>query len=90
MKAVLALLIALVFTFSVAALGYSAHKEETGAVKGTVTKIEPSEYEVTVKDEKGKETKVKVKDAAGAKVGDGVVIKEGKVTPAVKPRTGGY
>jgi hypothetical protein len=90
MKAISALLTALVFTLSVAGPLYAAHKEEAGTVKGTVTKIEASEYEIAVKDDKGKETKVRVKDAAGVKVGDGVVIKEGKVTPAVKPRTGGY
>jgi hypothetical protein len=89
-KAVSALLTALVFALSVAGPLYAAHKEEAGVVKGTVTKIEPSEYEIAVKDDKGKETKVRVKDAAGVKVGDSVVIKDGKVTPAVKPRTGGY
>ncbi len=90
MRMVLALLIALVFTLGVAGPGYSAHKEEMGTVKGTVMKIEPSEYEITVKDDKGKETKVKVKDGAGLKVGESVVIKDGKVMTAVKPKTGGY
>jgi hypothetical protein len=90
MKTVLALLVTLVFMLGVAVPGYPTHKDEPGTVKGTVTKIEPSEYEVTVKDDKGKETKVKVKDAAGLKAGESVVIKDGKVMPAVKPKTGGY
>lgn len=90
MRTVLALLTVVVFTFSVAVVSYSAHKEEKGTVKGTIMKIEPSEYEITVKDDKGKETTVTVKDAAGLRVGEGVVIKDGKVMPAVKPKTGGY
>jgi hypothetical protein len=90
MRTVFALLTVLVVTFSLAGICWSGHKEETSTVKGTILKIEPSEYEVTVKDDKGKETKVRVKDTAGAKVGEGVVISKGKVTPAVKPRTGGY
>jgi hypothetical protein len=89
-RKVFAFVIAFAFITSAAGVGYSAHKEEMGTVKGTVTKIEPSEYEVTVKDDKGKETKVKVKDAAGLKAGESVVIKDGKVMPAVKPKTGGY
>lgn len=90
MRTVFALLIALVFALSVAGPGYAAHKEEKGTVKGTITKIEPSEYEITVKDDSGKETKVKVRDGAGLKVGEGVIVKDGKVMPAVKPKTGGY
>lgn len=90
MRTVLALLTVIVFTFAAAGVGYSTHKDEKGTIKGTITKIEPSEYEITVKDDKGKEMKVKVKDAAGLKVGEGVVIKDGKAMPAVKPKTGGY
>jgi hypothetical protein len=90
MKTVLALLTVVVFTFTLGGVSYSAHKEEKGAIRGTIVKIEPSEYEITVKDGNGKETKVTVKDAAGLKVGEGVVIKDGKVMPAVKPKTGGY
>ncbi len=90
MKTVSAVLAVFVVTLSLAGVCWSAHKEDTGTVKGTILKIEPSEYEVTVKDDKGKETKVRVKDTAGVKVGEGVVINKGKVAPAVKPRTGGY
>ena len=90
MRTVFVLLVVVVFAFFAAGVSDAAHKEEKGTVKGMVTKIEPSEYEVTVKDEKGKETKVTVKDAAGLKVGGNVVIKDGKVMPAVKPKTGGY
>ncbi len=54
-----------------------------------MTRIEATEYEVTVKDDKGKETKVEVNDAVGLKVGESVVVKDGKVVRAVKPKTGG-
>ena len=90
MKGIFAIAVAFVFVLVIAGPGFSGHKEEAGTVKGTVMKIEPSEYEVTVKDDKGKETKVKIKDAVGIKVGESVVIKKGKVTPTVKPKTGGY
>lgn len=81
---------AVVFTFGVTGLSYSSHKEEKGTLKGTIIKIEPSEYEITVKDDRGNETKVTVKEAGGLKVGESVIIKNGKVMPAVKPKTGGY
>jgi hypothetical protein len=46
---------------------------------------------VTIKDDKGKETKVKVKEISDVKVGDRVIVtKEGKVKKEVKPKTGGY
>ncbi len=90
MRTVLAFLMVFVFTFSVAGVGHCGHQEEKGAIKGTVTKIVPSEYEITIKDDKGKETKVKVKDTGGVKVGEGVAVKDGKVTKEVKPKTGGY
>lgn len=89
-RMIIPLLIAAVITLSVAGVGFSAHEIEKGVIKGTVTKIEATEYEVTVKDDKGKETKVKVKDLTGLKVGESAVIKGGKAAPAVKPRTGGY
>lgn len=79
MKKLLVLIIAIVFTISVVGISFAAD------VKGTATKIE-----ITVKDAKGKETKVEVKDTAGAKVGDMVVIKDGKVTVQKKPEAGGY
>jgi hypothetical protein len=89
-KTILVLVIVCIGILNLAGPGFSAHKEEKGAVQGTIMKIEATEYEITVKDEKGKETKVKVKDAGGFKVGENVVIKDGKVTKAVKPITGGY
>lgn len=89
-KNVLTLFVVVVFTFCVAGISYSSHKEEKGVIKGTVTKIEVTEYELTVKDSKGQETKVKVKGAPEFKVGDNVVVKDGKATKAVKPLTGGY
>jgi hypothetical protein len=90
MRTVFALLIGFVFMLNLAGVGYAGHKDEKGTVKGTITKMEASEYTVTVKDDKGKETKVNVKDAGGLKVGDSVVVKDGKIAPAVKPKTGGY
>ena len=86
------LLLVMVFAgiLSLAGLGFSAHKEEKGVAQGTLIKVEATEYELTIKDDKGKETKVKVKDAGGFKVGDSVVVKDGKVTKAVKPVSGGY
>ncbi len=89
-KNVLTLFVVMAFTFTVAGIGYSSHKEEKGVIKGTVTKIEVTEYELTVKDSKGQETKVKVKGAPEFKIGDNVVVKDGKATKAVKPLTGGY
>jgi hypothetical protein len=89
-KKLFLMVVAVAIALSLADVGFSGHKEEKGEVKGTVTKIEAAEYVVTVKDDKGKETKVKVKDAVGVKVGESVVIRDGKVAPAVKPKTGGY
>ena len=68
----------------------SVHVEDKGVVKGTVTEIEVIEVELTVKDEKGKETKIKIKDISDIKVGDSVTIKDGKIKKAVKPITVGY
>lgn len=81
---------AIVFLLVSANVALSAHEPSKGTVTGTITKIEPVEYEVTVKDEKGKEVKIKVKDLGGTKVGDSVVIQNGKMKKAVKPKTGGY
>ncbi len=72
MKKILVLLIALVFTFGVVGLSFAAD------VKGTVTKVEGKK--ITIKDDKGKETTVEVKDTADAKAGDKVEIKGGVVT----------
>ncbi|MBT9171243.1 MAG: hypothetical protein DDT18_01615 [Actinobacteria bacterium] len=79
-KKILVLLIAVMFTLGVVSLGFAAD------VKGTLTKIDGKK--VTVKDDKGKETTVEVKDAAGAKVGDKVEIKGGVVKKM--PAAGGY
>jgi len=71
--------------------GSSDHQVEKAAPKGKVIKIEVSEYEVTLKDDKGKEMKVKAKDISDVKVGDSVIVtKDGKVKKAVVPKTGGY
>ena len=75
---------------SIPGRSFTGHKEETGAVKGTVMGITPIEYEITVKDDHGKETKMKVKDISDVKVGDHVTIQGGKAQKSVKPKTGGY
>jgi len=85
---VLALLVALLFTFVLAGSAFAAH--EAKEVKGTITKIQPVEYEVTLKDEKGMEVKVRVKDLKDLKAGDSALVKNGKLEKAVKPITGGY
>jgi flagellar hook assembly protein FlgD len=71
-------------------IGFSAHEESKDTIKGTVTDIKTTEVELTVKDEKGKETKVRTKDTSAFKTGDHVVIKDGKVSKQVKPISGGY
>jgi hypothetical protein len=86
-KSLLALFIALVFTLSIAGAVFAAAKE----VKGTVTKIDETKKELTIKTAAGKEATVKVKDVSGIKVGDSVVVKDGKATkeaakPAPKPK----
>ena len=88
-KTVAVLFAVLIFAISSASPVFSGHKDEKGAVKGIITKIEISELEITVKDEKGMEKKVRTKDTS-FKAGDRVVIKDGKLMPEVKPITGGY
>lgn len=78
MKKAVAVLMAMVFTVGVAGLAFA----QDG--KGTVTKIE-----VTVKDDKGKETKMTVKETGGTKVGDVVEVKGG-VLKVVKKKAAGY
>lgn len=80
MKKALAVLMAMVFTVGVAGLAFAQD------AKGTVTKIE---VKITVKDDKGKETTVTVKETGGAKVGDVVEVKGG-VTKVVKKKAAGY
>ena len=87
-KTIAVLLAVLIFAITSVRPVFSAHKDEA-TVKGIVTKIEISELEITVKDEKGAEKKVKTKDAS-FKAGDRVIIKDGKLMPEVKPITGGY
>ncbi len=82
MKTVIAVLVALVFALSIVSVGFAAE------VKGTVTKIDGKK--ITVKDAQGKETTVEVKDTAGVKVGDTVMIKDGVVKKMPKPAAGGY
>jgi hypothetical protein len=83
-------LIVTLFVFGTAVKSLSTHEEEKGTVKGTVTDIKAVEVELTVKDERGKETKVRTKDPSAFKLADRVVIKNGKVMKEVKPITGGY
>lgn len=79
MKRIFIMLFALLFVFSVVSMAFA----DSAKIEGTVTKIEGKK--VTVKDEKGKETTVTVKDLGGAKVGDKVEIKDGKVTVKKEP-----
>ncbi len=88
-KTFLGLFAAAVFVICLAGGALAAHEEEKGAVKGTVTGIRIVEIELTVKDDKGKEIKVKTGDAT-FQLGDRVFIKNGKVSREVKPKTGGY
>jgi outer membrane lipoprotein SlyB len=89
-KTLFVLLIVFSFTIGMAGVGFSVHVEGKGEVKGTVTEIKIVEVELTVKDDKGTETKVKTKDTGAFKLGDRVVIKDAKVAKEVKPITGGY
>ncbi len=72
-RSIIALVIAIIFTFGVATMGLA-----TAEVKGTITKIDGKK--VTVKDDKGKETTVEVKEVKDIKVGDKVTIKDGVAT----------
>ncbi|MBP9020494.1 MAG: hypothetical protein KBG01_03070 [Syntrophobacterales bacterium] len=75
-KKLIVLLVAVVFTLGVVGLGFSAQE-----VKGTVFNIEGSQ--LTIQDDMGKKTTVKVEDPAGLKdlkVGDKVLVKDGKVS----------
>lgn len=78
------------FVLGMAGKGLSIHAEEKGTVTGSVTDIRAVEVELTVKDDKGKETKVRTKDPSAFKLGDRVVIRDGKAMKEVKPLTGGY
>lgn len=87
-KTFLILLVVALFLFSLSGKAFSDHPSKD--MKGTVVKIEPVEYEITLKDDKGNEVKTRAKNIEGIKTGDSVVVKDGKVKKAVKPITGGY
>ena len=89
MKSIIALLVALVFTLGMVSFTFAAD------VMGTVTKVEAKS--VTVKDAAGKETKVDVSNSKDVKVGDKIIVKEGKcakdMAPAAAPakkKSSGY
>jgi outer membrane lipoprotein SlyB len=71
MKKVLVVLVAIVFTVAVAGISFAAD------MKGAISKIEGNK--ITVKAADGKETTVEG-DAKALKVGDKVMVKEGKIT----------
>jgi len=88
-KRLLILLVAIVFTLSVAGLSFSAQE-----AKGIVTKIEGSK--LTIMDDVGKEKIVKIKDQESLKeitLGDRVSVTDGMLTketvkspkPAIAP-----
>ena len=75
-KKLIILLMAAIFTLGVAGLSFSAQE-----VKGTVSKIEGDK--LTILDDKGKQTTSRVGDPMilkDLKVGDRVLVKDGKVT----------
>jgi outer membrane lipoprotein SlyB len=71
MKKILVLLVAVIFTVAVAGISFAAD------VKGAISKIEGNK--ITVKAADGKETTVEG-DAKGFKVGDKIMVKDGKIT----------
>jgi pyruvate kinase len=75
-KKFIVLLMAMVFTLGVVGLSFSAQE-----IKGTVSKIDGNK--LTILDDMGKEKTVNVKDPESlkeVKVGDRVLVKDGKVT----------
>jgi outer membrane lipoprotein SlyB len=70
MKKIFVVLVAIVFTVAVAGISFAAD------VKGAISKIEGSK--ITVKAADGKEATVEG-DAKGFKVGDKVMVKDGKI-----------
>jgi len=70
MKKVLVVLVAIVFTVAVAGISFAAD------VRGAISKIDGGK--ITVRAADGKETTVEG-DAKGLKVGDKVVVKDGKI-----------
>jgi len=80
-RSLIVLLMAMVFTLGVVGLSFSA-QEMTQEVMGTVSKIDGNKLTI-LDDIMGKEKTVKVKDLESLKeirVGDRVLVKEGKVT----------
>ena len=80
-RSLIVLLMAMVFTLGVVGLSFSA-QEMTQEVMGTVSKIEGNKLTI-LDDIMGKEKTVTVKDPASLKeikVGDRVLVKDGKVT----------
>ncbi len=73
-KSIIAIMIVIIFTLGIATMGFTA---AAGELKGTITKIDGKK--VTVKDDKGKETTVEVKEVKDVKVGDKVTIKDGVI-----------
>jgi outer membrane lipoprotein SlyB len=90
-KSFLVVLIAAAFVLGIAGTVFPEHYHQSmGTVKGTVTETKVTEVEVTIKDDKGKEIQIRTKDTGAFKLGDRVVIQDGKISKEVKPITGGY
>jgi uncharacterized protein YxeA len=76
MKKLLVLIVAVIFTLSIAAMGFAAD-----VVKGTVSKVEGNN--VTIKTKDGDKT-VPVLDGKGIKVGEKIIVRDGKVKKATE------
>jgi Cu/Ag efflux protein CusF len=105
MKKIAVVVLSLIFVVSVAALSFSAEKEQMMKHMGTVSAIDAKAKTVTIKDAKGQESTMTEVDAttlSTLKVGDEVecmhVMKEGKAVckgmkkmkSGSKPKTSGY
>ena len=104
-KKIMVVAMSLIFVVSVAALSFSAEKEQMMKHLGTISAIDAKAKTVTIKDAKGQAstmTEVDEKTLSTLKVGDEVecmhVMKEGKavckgmqkVKSGAKPKGSGY
>ena len=74
-KSILAVLFATIFLLSFVSVSFANKDDKTCQAKGTITKIEGNM--VTVKDKKGEEKTVEVKNASDLKVGEKIKVRDG-------------